>query len=597
MQVTLVDTIIQQINGQAREIPRQLTPYLPIDPGEECLGREDDLRELAAKLEKSQKVVVVNGLGGIGKTTLAKAWFQNVQDQYKHFLWIELTGNDDQTGQYAISFIETIAWHPTLATNLQLEAAGQNEPPEARFQTVMNALRQLKGPNLLVVDNAGSEMEQAAIRAQMPLPPDWRVLLTSRNRLNGYEPLPLDRLAPEAAAELFRKHYTGDCAPGALEDLLREIDYHTLTVELLAKTLENHFGSLDLPVLTAKLRLRRLADPELQRRITSNHGKEETEVYIHLLTAFDCSGLDAAERLLLARFAGLPPGYAFTPAELEEWLQIPVEERRDLHETLDRLDRKGWLTRSAGPRFGLHRMLHQAVWYQLKPGMEELGVLVGSFTQKLHFDVSTNYPLLFPWIPYAEHLLSILDEEAMATVELSRLMNNVGGVIEETGQYDRARDLLESALASDLKNFEADHPNVAVRQSNLANVYLNLGQYDRARDLLESALASDLKNFGADHPTVAVRQSNLAIVYRNLGEYERARDLLELAMSSDMKNFGADHPTVAVSQLNLGVVFLNTGEKEKARELFSKAHRLFQQQLGEQHPNTQTAKEWLDGVG
>ncbi|MFN8304774.1 MAG: tetratricopeptide repeat protein [Saprospiraceae bacterium] len=527
MSVTLAGTIIQQINGQPREIPRQLTPYLPIDPQEECLGRDEDLRVLALKLDQSQKVVVVNGLGGIGKTTLAKAWFQSVLRQYEHFLWIELAGNDNLDGQqYAASFIETIAWHPTLAANLQLEPAAPNEPPEARFHTIMNALRQLKGPNLFVVDNAGAEMEQAAIRAQMPLPPEWRVLLTSRNRLNGYEPMPLDRLSPEAAAQLFRKHYTGDCPPDALDELLREVDCHTLTVELLAKTLENHFGSLDLSTLTAKLRRRQLADPDLQRRISSNHSKEETEVYIHLLTAFDCSGLDAAERLLLARFVGLPPGYAFTAAQLEEWLQVPAEERRHLHETLDRLDRKGWLTRSEGPRFGLHRMLQQAVGYQLTPGMEEWAVLVETFTQKLNFDVSTNYPLLFPWITYAEHLLEMLKEEDLETAAASRLMNNLGTLIEKTGQYERARDLLEGALASAVKNFGPDHPTVAAYQSNLANVYDSLGQYERARDLLEGALASAVKNFGPDHPTVAVSQSNLANVYLNLGQYERARDLL-----------------------------------------------------------------------
>lgn len=456
---------------------------------------------MSLKLEKSPKVVVVNGLGGIGKTTLAKAWFQSVLPGYAHFLWIELAGNDDRPGQYSASFVETVAWHPTLAANLQLGEPGPNEPPEARFQVIMNALRQLEGPNLLVVDNAGDEMASDAIRAQLPLPPEWRVLLTSRNRLNGYDPMPLDRLSPESAAALFRKYYNGDCPDETLETLLKEVDYHTLTVELLAKTLANHFGSLDLATLTDKLRRRQLADPELQRRIVSNHSKAETEVYFHLLTAFDCSGLDEAEQLLLARFTGLPLGQSFTAAQLEEWLRAPAEERRALHETLDRLDRKGWLTRSDGPRFGLHRMLQQAVGYQLKPGMQQLGVLVDTFTQKLASDVRTNYTLLFPWIPYAEHLLGILNENDAGTAEASKLMNNLGAVIEETGQYDRARDLLELALNSDLKNFGPEHPNVAVRQLNLGVVFLNTGDKEKARQLITDAHRLFQKQLGDAHPS------------------------------------------------------------------------------------------------
>lgn len=63
-----------------------------------------------------------------------------------------------------------------------------------------------------------------------------------------------------------------------------EVDY---PVELLAKTLENHLGSLTLPDLTAKLKRRQLADPDLKRRIALNHSPEKTEIYLHLLTTFD----------------------------------------------------------------------------------------------------------------------------------------------------------------------------------------------------------------------------------------------------------------------------------------------------------------------
>ena len=309
----MAGTIVQHFNGQPLAIPRQLTPYMPIDAAKECIGREEDLKQLADTLRRSPKVVVVNGLGGIGKTTLAKVWFQQALANYDHFAWINLAGNDDRRDQPAFSFVEIIAYHPTLATNLHL-SFGEKEPPLARFQAIMNALRQLQGHNLLVVDNASPDLEQNDIKAQMPLPPQWQVLVTTRHQLRGYELLPLDRLSPKHAAELFQKHYTADCPAADLADLLREVDYHTLTVELLAKTLQNHLGSLTLRALTTKLQRRELADPELQRRIALHHSPEETEVYLHLLTTFDCAGLDADERLLLARCAALPPGGAYSAA-------------------------------------------------------------------------------------------------------------------------------------------------------------------------------------------------------------------------------------------------------------------------------------------
>ena len=67
----MAGTIVQHFNGQPLAIPRQLTPYMPIDAAKECIGREEDLKQLADTLRRSPTVVVVNGLGGIGKTTLA----------------------------------------------------------------------------------------------------------------------------------------------------------------------------------------------------------------------------------------------------------------------------------------------------------------------------------------------------------------------------------------------------------------------------------------------------------------------------------------------------------------------------------------------
>lgn len=47
---------------------QRLTPIPTIDLAKEFFGREADLRRLADTLENSPKVVLVNGLGGIGKT-------------------------------------------------------------------------------------------------------------------------------------------------------------------------------------------------------------------------------------------------------------------------------------------------------------------------------------------------------------------------------------------------------------------------------------------------------------------------------------------------------------------------------------------------
>ncbi len=430
------------------KIPQALTSYAPIDPATECIGREADLQRLKDALARTSRTVIVNGLGGMGKTTLAKAWFQSVKDQYDHWAWIEVSGEAGQT--HALGVVEAIAFHPHLAENLGLSFE-EKEEPLARYRKVMNALRRLEGRGLLVIDNAGSDMEAADIRGELPQPPRWQVLLTNRSELKGYDHVSLGHLEPPYAMALFRQYYTEPCTDDEVQTLLKELGYHTLSIELVAKTLQEHFGTLSIATMTEKLRRRQLDDPDLQRRISLQHSKEETEVYTHLLVTFQCVGLSEAEQLLLARMAALPPDGAYTAGELEEWLQ-PTAGRKTLHEALSRLARQGWLSQSQDNRFGLHRMIQQAVLYQLRPSMTELGVLVETFTQKLSFDIGTNFTLLFPWIPYAEQVLAVLPEEEREQVAVGKLLNNLGEVCRNLGDYARARDLLEASLSSALKN-------------------------------------------------------------------------------------------------------------------------------------------------
>jgi tetratricopeptide (TPR) repeat protein len=91
-------------------------------------------------------------------------------------------------------------------------------------------------------------------------------------------------------------------------------------------------------------------------------------------------------------------------------------------------------------------------------------------------------------------------------------------------------------------NFGENHSEVAIVQSNLALVYQDLGDYEKARDLLEKALKSDLKNFGELHPNVAIRKWNLGTVYIQLNDKRKAKELIGQAYDIFLKKLGREHP-------------------------------------------------------
>ena len=65
------------------------------------VGREGELEEITSMLQGEKPVLLLNGVGGIGKTTLAKKYLYEQYDQYDHIAWISvLSENEEKEAGY-----------------------------------------------------------------------------------------------------------------------------------------------------------------------------------------------------------------------------------------------------------------------------------------------------------------------------------------------------------------------------------------------------------------------------------------------------------------------------------------------------------------
>lgn len=154
------------------------------------------------------------------------------------------------------------------------------------------------------------------------------------------------------------------------------------------------------------------------------------------------------------------------------------------------------------------------------------------------------------------------------------------------GDYNKAIEYYEQALAGYLKNYGEDHPDVAISRNNLGATWDALGEYEKAIGYYEQALASDLATYGEDHPDVAIDHNNLGMAWLALGEYEKAIVYLEKALASDLKTYGEDHPQVATYYNNLGGAWHALGEYERANDYLALALAGFEKVMGANHPST-----------
>jgi DNA replication protein DnaC len=67
--------------------------YLPLCLNEKLIGREDELKRIADTLDPQEgnpqsKSLALHGMGGVGKTTIARRYANNARDRYDAIFWI-----------------------------------------------------------------------------------------------------------------------------------------------------------------------------------------------------------------------------------------------------------------------------------------------------------------------------------------------------------------------------------------------------------------------------------------------------------------------------------------------------------------------------
>lgn len=215
---------------QTKKHSKELTLNIPKLRPDQIIGRENDLTDLHQRLFDNKQVVLMNGMGGIGKTTLAQVYLTKYYEDYQHVAWIEL---NPESESLEFDFINAEG----LLERFNIKK--QDRTPQELFTALIAAIREIKTkPNLLVLDNASQRL--APYYEFLPTQPNWHVLVTSRQEIPNFDKKELDFLSEAEAIALFKKHYTLPQLQGDfLKKLVADLEYHTLTIEILAKTAQD----------------------------------------------------------------------------------------------------------------------------------------------------------------------------------------------------------------------------------------------------------------------------------------------------------------------------------------------------------------------
>jgi Flp pilus assembly protein TadD len=601
---SVVNNNITHIYGD-KKIKKHLGT-IPTFP-ERFLGRKNEAEAIHQSLTTKQNLLLlVNGEGGIGKTTLASKYYYQYRNYYQHLVWV-FSG---------ISIIEAL-----LSLKLPL---GVDFPDQAtneqRLTILLRAMAELNEPCLLIIDNANEINDIEKYHGALLQCANFHVLLTTRvnKKLHNtelYEVKPLDKID---ALALFKAHYAEhDAAEDTLFfTLFEKVNRNTLVVELLAKNLSNFNDGLEIDYTLDHL-LQDLNDSllKLSKSETvgtfyqSQNGILRTETPENIIAAmYDLGKLDETEKRLLSIFAVLP-AESIPYAILKD-----LAEQERLNKFLIGLFEKGWLDYDkTNNSFRISPVVQEVVKSKNDNLYRDCEDLIRRLIDKLLYQpglghlVNSTYEEAAILVRYAESIVLNLNDLENS---LSILCERIGNYYNVTGNLEKTFSYFEKASKID-KNQLSNNPNnpnfkngLAIAYSKLGSTHSDLGNLKLALDFFEKDIQLT-KELYESYPNNVSFKNNLAISYSKLGETHSALGNLKLALDffeKDIqltKELYESYPNnvsfkngLAIAYSKLGTTHSALGNLKLALDFFEIETTLFEE-LYESYPNNVSFKNNL----
>ena len=595
-------------------------------------GREKLLRQMEENLKPTErekeihktKVVVLSGLGGVGKTQLATKFIEDHLKRYS-LVWTfnaesNLTLQED---------------YHKLAQELKLIREDEKTvPPEEILVRVNRWLKASKNHGwLLCFDNAGSlEIVQPKKLPQH----GGEILITSRPKTHwgiNYPVIEVQEFEREESNDLLKKIIPEGKQEGQeqLNTLAEELGDFPLALDQAGSYIKNDEIGLTTSEYVQLFR-------ETKTRLAI--WEEDKELAVHkpypatVATTWEITMSyigktfpNAAKALNLCAFLnanGIPLKW------LKDWWteQTPAKGfqlRQELNNLIKPLiDFSLFYWEKPQVLLRIHRLVQLVTQDNLEKEergefiRETLGLVEGKFKSYDSEDPGT-WEIGKECLPHAvsvtghilkeEHFLENTDLQEILSTELSPeitdveranfhkeifhaskqgkttlLFHQMASYTLRQGNAFEAIEYLTQVLEMKKSFLGESHPDVAGILNNLGLAWSDLGEPKKAIEYYTQAMEIYKAVFGDSHPSGAETLNNLGLAWSDLGEPKKAIEYYTQALKMTKVFYGAHHHSGANTLNNLGTAWSDLGENKKAIEYYTQAMEIKKAVFGDSHP-------------
>jgi hypothetical protein len=539
-------------------------------------GREELLAELDARLagdSSGPRTVVLSGLGGAGKTSVAVEYAHRHLDQ-AGVAW-QLAAED--AAVLAAGFAD-------LAAQLGATGgAGGGDPVAA----VHSALAAYDGGWLLVFDNAP---DRASVAGLVPPAGNGRVLVTSRNAVWPPRQLVEVPVLDTGVAAGLLVERTGDAdvpaavglaeATGGLPLALEQAAaYIQATSDTLAGYLAG-FGRRRADLLArgepegypgTVATTWALAFTELER-------SDPGAVGLLRLLAF-CAPDAVPLRLLLRPRPGLAG--KLNP-QVAEVLAPLLEDDLAAGDAVAALRRYSLVRPAGDGAVSVHRLVQAVTADQMPQQLREAWRQAAAALVEAALPEDprqpSGWPVFAALVPHAQAALSPTSDG----------MANIASYLGNSGGYVAAREFSRALLEDRAQELGSEHPGTLSTRANLAYWTGQAGDAAGARDQYAELLPIHERVLGPEHPETLTVRSNLARWTGQVGDGASARDQYAELLPIRERVLGHEHPDTLTDRGNLAYYTGAVGDAASARDQYAELLPIDERMLGPEHPETLT---------
>lgn len=479
------------------------------------IGRDHELARIHEILQDND-IVFISGIGGIGKSELAKNYAKTYRSDYDNIIFTTYHGslqaliNDDAKVHIA---------------NFR-QYQGESEPDY--FRRKLRKLKELCDHRVLfILDNfddaeLGSEAQECLKNI---LGMGCRFIITTRIREWSYVVYDVNVFSEqEDLVRLFLEYCPiNDGEMPAVLEIIDYVDGHTLTVELIARQTKAGFSTPTQ--MLAKLKEYGLSGSgkEKVNAMKDNRQSKKT-VFDHMAAIFDIANLSELEKYVLANMSLMP-----IDGIRGDWFKnyCGLEDFDAVNKLID----CGWLNRDD--------------------------------------DIIKIHPVIGEIIA-----TRCIDKEA---TQCEKLLKNVEKMMENfTWDCDddlwHKNEVFLNGLANNLVKYDFSSELIAVILVDMP--IFGFDQESEERWVLQShKIFQDL--YGEEHPEVAVSLNDLGNFYYKTGCGKEAEQCFLQSCEMCKRLYGEEHPAVIECLNNLGILYIEMGKQKKAEQCLLKAYEIF----------------------